>query len=169
MASSKWLPASLMEEEFATPFMVSTAISVVPPPISTTKCPLGPLMSRPAPSAAAKGSSIRYTRRAPASIAALITARSSIWVTELGTLTMTLGLGVNREALSVSRKNFCSIFTVRSWSATTPSFSGCIAATLPGVRPSIFRAAAPICKGLPVFLSMATTEGSRVIIPLSAL
>ena len=35
-ASSKASPATLMEEEAATPFMDSTATSVVPPPMSTT-------------------------------------------------------------------------------------------------------------------------------------
>ena len=44
----------------------STATSVVPPPISTTIEPVGSVTGRPAPIAAAIGSSIRKTRRAPA-------------------------------------------------------------------------------------------------------
>ena len=43
-----------------------TAISVVPPPISTTIFPVGSWIGRPAPIAAAIGSSIMYTLRAPA-------------------------------------------------------------------------------------------------------
>ena len=44
----------------------STATSVVPPPMSTTIEPVGSVTGRPAPIAAAIGSSIRNTRRAPA-------------------------------------------------------------------------------------------------------
>ena len=43
-----------------------TATSVVPPPMSTTMFPVGSLTGRPAPIAAAIGSSMMYTRRAPA-------------------------------------------------------------------------------------------------------
>ena len=50
------------------------AISVVPPPISTIKCPLGWNRSIPAPIAAATGSSIRYTSLAPASFTTSTTA-----------------------------------------------------------------------------------------------
>ena len=44
----------------------STATSVVPPPTSTTMEPVGSVTGRPAPIAAAIGSSIKNTRRAPA-------------------------------------------------------------------------------------------------------
>ncbi len=57
--SSKVLPATCMEEEIATPLREITAISVVPPPTSTTKVPCGWEISTPAPIAAATGSSIR--------------------------------------------------------------------------------------------------------------
>src|SRR5207247_460071 len=43
-----------------------TATSVVPPPMSTTMLPCGSATGSPAPIAAAIGSSIRYTPRAPA-------------------------------------------------------------------------------------------------------
>ena len=66
MASLNWSPATLMEADSTTPLREITAISVVPPPISTTMWPSGLAMSMPAPIAAATGSSIRYTRRAPA-------------------------------------------------------------------------------------------------------
>src|SRR6266446_2674486 len=47
-----------------------TATSVVPPPISTIMLPEGSVIGSPAPIAAAIGSSIRYTTRAPAASAA---------------------------------------------------------------------------------------------------
>ena len=50
----------------------STATSVVPPPMSTTIEPVGSVTGRPAPIAAAIGSSIRNTRRAPALSAHLL-------------------------------------------------------------------------------------------------
>ena len=56
-------------------------MSVVPPPISTIMLPQGLEMSIPAPIAAAIGSSIKYTLRAPACDAASITALFSTSVT----------------------------------------------------------------------------------------
>ena len=165
MASSKASPAASTEEELATPLRLRTAISVVPPPTSTTMWPLASSMGRFAPRAAASGSSIRYTRRAPASMAALMTVRSSTSVTPEGTQMTTRGLGLKMEDLTALRNRCWSIWTVISWSEMTPSFRGRMATTLPGVRPSMFRAAAPTCRILPVFLSTATTEGSRMTTP----
>jgi hypothetical protein len=54
------------ESEYTTPFSDRIAISVVPPPISTTIEPLASSTDNPAPMAAAIGSSIRRTSRAPA-------------------------------------------------------------------------------------------------------
>src|SRR2546425_2917023 len=54
-----------------------TATSVVPPPMSTIMFPPGSWIGKPAPIAAAIGSSIRYTSRAPACIAESRTARFS--------------------------------------------------------------------------------------------
>ena len=48
------------------PPSASTATSVVPPPMSTTIDPDGWLTGRPAPIAAAIGSEMMCTRRAPA-------------------------------------------------------------------------------------------------------
>ena len=48
----------------------------------------------------------------------------------------------------------------------TPSRRGRMATMLPGVRPSIWRASSPTFSSLPVFLSMATTEGSLSTMPL---
>ncbi len=69
-----------------------TATSVVPPPMSTTMLPLGSVMGRPAPMAAAIGSSIRYTSRAPALSALSLTARFSTSVMPKGTQMMMRGL-----------------------------------------------------------------------------
>ena len=112
MASSNASPATFRDEETATSFMDSTATSVVPPPISTTIWPFGPEISSPAPRAAARGSSIRYTRRAPASMAALMTARSSTSVIPLGTQTITLGF--TRACFTAWRKKCSSIRSVIS-------------------------------------------------------
>ena len=59
MASSNWSPAILMEVDSTMPDREMTAMSVVPPPMSTIMWPSGLAMSMPAPMAAATGSSIR--------------------------------------------------------------------------------------------------------------
>ncbi len=59
MASSNLSPAILIDVCTTGPPSEITAISVVPPPISTTMFPQGLEMSIPAPIAAAIGSSIR--------------------------------------------------------------------------------------------------------------
>ena len=59
-------PATLNDSEYTTPPKDKTAISVVPPPISTTIDPVASDIGSPAPTAAAIGSSIKLTLRAPA-------------------------------------------------------------------------------------------------------
>ena len=71
-----------------------TATSVVPPPMSTISDPDGSLTGRPAPMAAAIGSSIRRAHRAPALMVASRTARFSTSVTPEGIPTSTLGRGM---------------------------------------------------------------------------
>ena len=71
-----------------------TATSVVPPPISTISDPDGSETGRPAPIAAAIGSSIRRAQRAPALIVASRTARFSTSVTPDGMPTSTRGRGM---------------------------------------------------------------------------
>ena len=66
IASSKSSPAILIEELTTVPPRDITAISVVPPPISTIMLPHGLEISIPAPIAAAIGSSIIITSLAPA-------------------------------------------------------------------------------------------------------
>src|SRR5580693_1510206 len=51
-------------------------------------------------------------------------------------------------------------------SAMTPSFIGRMATMLPGVRPSISLASLPTASTSPLFLLMATMEGSLTTIPL---
>ena len=68
-----------------------TATSVVPPPMSTTIEPVGSVTGRPAPIAAAIGSSIRNTRRAPALSADSWIARRSTAVEPEGTQMITRG------------------------------------------------------------------------------
>src|SRR5215470_3662451 len=60
---------------------------------------------------------------------------------------------------------YCSIFSVTSKSAITPSFIGRIATMLPGVRPSISLALLPTASTLWVTLLMATIEGSETTMP----
>jgi hypothetical protein len=50
----------------------------------------------------------------------------------------------------------------------TPSFIGLMATMLPGVRPSISLASLPTASTSPVFLLMATIEGSLTTMPLPA-
>ena len=68
-----------------------TATSVVPPPMSTTMLPVGSLTGRPAPIAAAIGSSMMYTLLAPAAYVDSFTARCSTPVMPDGTQTTTRG------------------------------------------------------------------------------
>ena len=79
-----------------------TATSVVPPPMSTTMLPVGSWIGRPAPIAAAMGSSMMYARRAPAAIVASSTARCSTPVMPEGTQTTTRGLA--------SRRRLCTLW-----------------------------------------------------------
>ncbi len=60
--------------------------------MSQMALPRGSLIGRPAPMAAARGSSISQAWRAPALIAASVTARRSTLVTPDGTQIMTSGL-----------------------------------------------------------------------------
>ena len=140
-----------------------TATSVVPPPMSTIMFPVGSAIGRPAPIAAAIGSSIRYAWRAPAERVASSTARRSTPVTPDGTQTTTRGCA-NRFWCTFWMK-WRSICSVTSKSAITPSFSGRIAVIVPGVRPSIRFASTPTACTSPVRWSIATTDGSESTIP----
>ena len=118
-----------------------TATSLVPPPMSTIMLPVGSATGRPAPIAAAIGSSIRVAQRAPAEYVASSTARFSTPVTPLGTQMTTRGCA-QRFCMTLRMK--CrSICSVTSKSAMTPSLSGRTALMVAGVRPSMRLASAP--------------------------
>ena len=105
--------------------------------------PLASLTGRPAPIAAAIGSSIRYTSDAPAPSADSRIARRSTWVEPQGTQMMILGLGLRMDRGWTILMNCFSICSVTVKSAMTPSFIGRMASMLPGTLPSIALASAP--------------------------
>ena len=107
-----------------------TATSLVPPPMSTIIEPVGSPTGRPAPIAAAIGSSIRYACRAPADRQASSTARFSTPVTPEGTQTTTRGCA--QRFWWTFWMKWRSISSVTSKSAMTPSFSGRMAWIVPG-------------------------------------
>ena len=139
---------------------------MVPPPTSTTIEPVGSVTGRPAPIAAAMGSSIRKTRRAPALSVDSWMARLSTAVDPEGTATMICGLAKLRR-LCTFRMKCLIISSATSKSAITPSRNGRIASILPGVRPSIILASSPTASTccLPLTFAIATTEGSFNTIP----
>ena len=85
IASSKSSPAILIDVLTTVPPREITAMSDVPPPMSTIIFPHGLAISIPAPIAAAIGSSIIFTSLAPAWNVASSTAFRSTSVTPLGT------------------------------------------------------------------------------------
>ncbi len=76
-----------------------TATSVVPPPMSTMRLPDGSLTGRPAPIAAAIGSSMSRAQRAPALSAASRTARFSTSVTPDGMPSSIRGRGIEPDPI----------------------------------------------------------------------
>ena len=102
------------------------ATSVVPPPMSTTIEPDGSVTGSPAPIAAAIGSSISATRRAPALSALSWMARRSTAVEPEGTQTMISGEAKPRR-LCTLRMKCLIISSATSKSAMTPSRSGRLA------------------------------------------
>ena len=152
------------------PLSEITATSEVPPPMSTTIEPRGSSTGMPAPIAAAIGSGIMNTSRAPAPRADSLIALRSTCVEPQGTQTSTRGLGLKNLRACTLRMKCCSIFSVTVKSAMTPSFIGRIVLRLPGVRPSIFLASVPtaaIVRGPPRVAScwIATTDGSLSTMP----
>ena len=84
------------------PLSEMTAISVVPPPMSTIMLAAGSSMGSPTPMAAAMGSGIVMTSRAPACIADSLTARFSTSVMPEG-MAMTTRGGARNEPLDTLR------------------------------------------------------------------
>ena len=91
MASSIASPPTRSDCEATMPPSEITAISLVPPPTSTIRLPVGSATGSPAPIAAAIGSSMRNASRAPALRVASSTARRSTPVSPEGTHTTTRG------------------------------------------------------------------------------
>ncbi len=165
MDSSNLSPAQRTEHEVTISPREITATSDVPPPMSTTMLPVGSETGRPAPMAAAIGSSISSTLLAPAWRAASSTARRSTSVTPEGMQMMMWGLE-NALVRTAWRIKCLSMVAVMSKSAITPSFIGRTATMEPGVRPIISFACLPTASTVSVRTSTATTEGSRITMPL---
>ena len=144
-----------------------TATSVVPPPMSTMREPDGSLTGRPAPIAAAIGSSMRPAQRAPALSAASRTARFSTSVTPDGMPSSIRGRAIVPTRSWTLSTKYLIICSVTSKSLMTPSRSGRTAMMLAGVRPTIRLASAPTARTRLVLASMATTDGSLMTIPRS--
>ena len=134
--------------------------------MSTIMLPTGSVVGSPAPMAAAIGSSMTVTCRAPARAAAWRTARRSTSVTPLGTQMTTRGRA-NHLRPQAWRIKLCSIAAVMSKSAMTPSFSGRTATMDPGARPMTALASCPTqrTRSSSVRVSTATTLGSRMMMP----
>ena len=144
-----------------------TATSVVPPPMSTMRLPVGSPTGRPAPIAAAMGSSISRAQRAPELSAASRTALFSTSVTPDGMPTSIRGRGIRPTRSCTLCTKYLSICSVTSKSLITPSLRGRTAMMLAGVRPSIRFASAPMASTRLVRWSIATTDGSLMTMPRS--
>ena len=165
MASSISSPPTRTEALHTVPFKAITAISEVPPPISTIMLPTGSSTGMPIPMAAAIGSCTRWTSLAPACFAASITARFSTSVIPLGTPTTTRGFTIHSGYFCTRLIKVCKRVSTSSKSAITPSRMGRTARLSPGVRPSIFFASKPMAVTRLFLLSTAITVGSLMTIP----
>ena len=121
-------PATFKDFSQTIPDKAITAISVVPPPISTTILPLGFTMSIPIPIAAAIGSWIKYTSLPLTLSADSLTALISTSVIPDGIHITIVNEGENHLFFKVGILliNSLIIFSEASKSAMTPSFKGLI-------------------------------------------
>ena len=165
MSAVKSSPAILMELLDTMPPSEMTAISVVPPPMSTIMLPCGSVTLMPTPIAAAIGSKSRNTSRPPACSAESRTARSSTSVLPLGTPTTMRSEGENRRlprcTILMSPRSICSAALK---SAITPSRSGRMTRILSLVFSYICLASLPTAIIFSVWRSRATTDGSLTTI-----
>ena len=122
MDASKSKPPQRSAWTATTPPSEITAISAVPPPMSTTMLPTGSWIGSPAPMAAAMGCSIRKLADAPARRAASLTARRSTAVMADGTQISTLGR--LRRLTPTRRSRTLSMRSVTSKSVMAPPRSG---------------------------------------------
>ena len=123
-------------------------------------------IGKPAPIAAAMGSSISLTFLAPAAKAESWIALRSTGVEPVGTQIRILGLAKDLFLWTFFIKCFI-ISSVTTKSAITPSLSGLTAVIFPGVLPNIVLASSPTARTdfLPFSSIIATTEGSLRTIP----
>ena len=114
--------------------------------------------------AAASGSSISQAWRAPAEIAASVTARRSTEVTPEGTQIMISGLNRRWRPCTLPMK-WWSMPSVTTKSAITPSRIGRTTWIASGVRPTISCAWRPMARMRVPSRLTATREGSLTTIP----
>ena len=147
-----------MERPLTTPPIDTTAISDRPPPMSTIRLPIGSWIGRPAPIAAASGSSTSVTLRPPpANRTASSIARFSTSELIDGTATRTRGLGKRVEIERFTTTS--SMRWVMSNSVIAPARSGRTATTLPESPPIRSQTSSPIPSTAPVPPWSATTVG----------
>src|SRR4051812_11191894 len=142
-----------------------TAMSVVPPPMSMIMLPAASVTGRPAPIAAAIGSSTRWTSLALTRNPLSRTARRSTCVISDGTPITRRGRRHGAARPIALRTKCTSIFSAASKSAITPSRSGRTALMCPGVRPSISCASCPTASTVPLCVLNATMDGSLRTMP----
>ena len=165
-ASSSSLPPTRIDSSTTMPLSAITAISVVPPPMSTIMLPTGSETWSPIPMAAAIGSSISITWRAPAFWAASLTARRSTSVIPEGTQITIRPMDDIQPGLMRRMKPRISASATEK-SAITPSLSGRMVSMSLCVRSCIRSASVPMATGLFERRSRATMDGSLSTIPLS--
>ena len=147
--------------------METMAVSVVPPPTSTTMLPTGSYTGRPAPMAAASGFSTRITCLPPALTTASVTTLRATAGRPAGTQMSTRGL-LNRwlTPMALRIKYFSSTAAVsKSWMA--PSRMGRMACSASVVRPNSSAASSPTARTRCLSLASTTTMvGSLITMPL---
>ena len=134
-ASSSSLPPTRIDSSTTIPLRAITAISVVPPPMSTIMLPTGSATESPIPMAAAIGSSINMTCLAPAFWAASLTARRSTSVIPEGTQITIRPIDDIQPGLTRRIRPRMSASATEK-SAMTPSLSGRIV-SMSLVRPLV--------------------------------
>src|SRR3954470_669334 len=164
IASSIASPATRSERPYTVPASEMTAMSVVPPPMSMIMLPAASLIGKPAPIAAAIGSSTRWTSLALTRKPLSRTARRSTAVISDGTPITSRGRRQADRPIAL-RTKCTSIFSAASKSAITPSRSGRTALMCPGVRPSISCASCPTASTVPLCVLNATMDGSLRTMP----
>ncbi len=162
MSLVKTSPATFILSWTTIPPREMTAISVVPPPMSTTIFPLGASTSSPIPRADAIGSKIKYTSLPPAcsdeSRTALIS--TSVLPDGIPTTIFMFGVKIDFLLLLTCLMNPLIIISAALKSAITPSFIG-RTVLMPGFSLSCINLAfCPRAIAFPVALSIATMLGS---------